>query len=149
MKAYARLTQHWAETAAEMTTIRQDEEALAQLEAQYGITLPEEFRDYLSCTCPKDDFCMDWATAWWPLERIKSVSAEYEGPLKNPIVAANAGSYLFFADFAIWCYAWAINCGYDEHRGRVVVIGASGDRFVADCFGAFVDQFIEDPFSVA
>ena len=148
MKAYVRLTRHWAQTAAEMTTIRQDEASLAQLEARYGITLPEEFRDYLSCASPKDEFCVDQFTAWWPIERIRSIPQEC-GDIENPAVAANAGNYLFFADFAVWCYAWAINCGHDEHRGRVVVIGSSDDRFVADSFGAFVDQYIEDPFSVA
>lgn len=148
MKAYARLTRHWAQTGAEMTTICQDEEALAQLEARYGIALPEAFRDYLRCACPRDGFCMDQATTWWPLERIKSLPQEC-GDIENPAVAANAGNYLFFADFAVWCFAWAINCGHDEHRGKVVVIGSSGDRFVADSFGAFVDRYIEDPRSVA
>jgi hypothetical protein len=51
----------------------------------------------------------------------------------------------FFADYLIWCWAWAIVCGDDENRGRVVVISGH-DRFVADSFAQFVDLHISDPY---
>jgi hypothetical protein len=65
------------------------------------------------------------------------------------LVARDASKYLFFADYMIWCWAWAIACGDGEHRGRVAVINGVSDRFVADSFGQFVDRYILDKNSVA
>jgi hypothetical protein len=57
--------------------------------------------------------------------------------------------YLFFADYIIWCWAWAIACGDDDNRGRIAVINGLSDHFVADGFGQFVDRYILDKNSVA
>jgi hypothetical protein len=82
-------------------------------------------------------------TTWWSLDRIKNVANEYEHPIRNAVIARDAAKYLFFADYSIWCWAWAIACGDDENWGRVVVISGN-DRIVADSFAQFVDRYIDD-----
>jgi hypothetical protein len=85
---------------------------------------------------------------WWPLDRIKNIPEEYAHEIKNDRVARDASRYLFFADYMIWCWAWAIACGDNEDRGRIVVVGAS-DVFVADSFAQFVDRYTKNALSVA
>ena len=84
---------------------------------------------------------------WFALDRIKSVTEEYEHTIDDQTIAENAGTYLFFADYSIWIWAWAISCGEGKDRGRIVVF-FSADRVVADNFAQFVDRFIEDSFQL-
>ena len=63
--------------------------------------------------------------------------------ITDATIVRDAAKFIVFADYGIWCFAWAIDCGEDENRGRVVVISGQ-DRFVADSFAEFVDRFIED-----
>jgi hypothetical protein len=85
---------------------------------------------------------------WWNASEIKSVPEDYTHDLKNPIVAKDPGRFLFFADYCMWCWAWAIGCGDDEHRGKVAVIGSQTDRIVADSFSEFIDLYVADPSAV-
>jgi hypothetical protein len=125
-------------------TIELEERQVAQLEQKYGVRLPDEFREYLLHACPKNDYCMDDnATDWWRLERIKGIAEENEHPIGNPVIARLAPTSLFFADWAVWCMAWAIVCESGEHYGRVVVFNVD-ERFVADSFGQFVDLYMQD-----
>ena len=121
------------------------QESVDRVEARYGIRFPDDFRDYLLHSCPKDDFenADDEYTAWWPLDRLKNIPDEYPHTITDPMIGKNAAKYIFFADYSIWCWAWAINCSDDKNRGRVAVIGGP-DFFVADSFDEFVDRYIED-----
>jgi hypothetical protein len=78
------------------------------------------------------------------LDRIKNIVDEYPHKVTYETIARDASKYLFFADYCIWCWAWAIACGDDENSGRVVVISGR-DRFVADSFAQFADLYISDP----
>jgi len=114
------------------------------LERRTGLTLPEDFRRYLLMLSPGSENIDDEMTTWWPTGRIRMIPEEYAHPIAQPQVAALAGRYLFFADFSFWCWAWAIACTEDENHGRVVLIGASPDRFVAESFDAFVTLYLHD-----
>lgn len=123
---------------------------MATLEAKYGIRLTDDFREYLLQSCPKDDTATDNNIIdWWQLTRIKTIAEEYEHPIRNPIVVTAERKYLFFADYCIWCWAWAIGCGDDDNRGRIVVINGISDHFVADSFAQFVDRYVENPWQLA
>jgi hypothetical protein len=94
--------------------------------------------------CPNCDYVMDdFHGIWWSLARIKNIPNEYEHNIGEPAVARSAATYLFFADYLIWSSAWAIACGDDENRGRIVSIG-SPDRFVADSFAEFVERYVKN-----
>ena len=144
MKPYERLQRHWCDTGARIITTEQSEEIVRNLEQKYSITLPDDFREYLGLCCPKDDHCYDEEISWWPMDRIKNIVEEYKHEVTERTIAQHAEKYIFFADYAIWCWAWAIACGKDENWGRVVVISGR-DRFVADSFSEFVDRYIDDP----
>ena len=87
---------------------------------------------------------------WWGLPRILNIPDEYDSwqAIKNPDVLANAAKYLFFADYCVWCWAWAIDCSETANRGRIAVIGGS-DPFVADSFAEFVDRYSRNPVGVS
>jgi SMI1 / KNR4 family (SUKH-1) len=146
LKPFQRLQRYWIDSGANIQTTAISEDAVAALERRYGVALPNDFREYLLKSCPQGND-NGWPVEWWSLDRIKNIPEEYEYKIENASVARSAGPYLFFADYMIWCWAWAIACGNDENRGRVVVIGAS-DNFIADSFGQFVDRYIDDELSV-
>ncbi|MEI9851687.1 MAG: SMI1/KNR4 family protein [Sphingomonas sp.] len=120
---------------------------VAALERRYGIAIPEDFRDYLLRACPAEDL---WDAGsghdfiWWGLGRIKNIPDEYEQPIRNPEIASEAHRYLFFSDYCIWFWAWAICCSDGPNRGKVAVIGDS-ERFVANSFAQFVETYRTRP----
>jgi len=148
-EACSLLSNWWRETG-EMPPAAETGEATARkIEQRYGITLPDDFRAYVARTAPNEDFWDDGDGIWWNPARIKNIPEEYEHPLTNPDIAQRAGSYLFFADFMIWCWAWAICCDDSADRGKVAVITGAGDRIVANTFTDFVKAYIADSLSVS
>ena len=152
LKPYEQLRKHWDDTRAGIETTSHDESEVAALEARYGIRLPGDFREYLLMGSPLEEWDA-WdneMVTWWGLPRILNVPEEYDHwqTIKNPDVLSNATKYLFFADYCIWCWAWAIECGEGPNRGRVVIIGGD-DPFVADSFAEFVTRYSLDPVGVS
>ena len=142
---HVKLAEWWSATSSGITVNKNDPVSVAALEERYGIALPTDFRTYLICGCPQNDPSWDnELTNWWPIDRIKNIPDEYNHDLTSSIIKDVADKSLFFADFSIWCWAWAICCDEGEHRGKVAVIGA-GDRFVATSFNEFVERYIADP----
>jgi hypothetical protein len=113
------------------------------------VTLPEDFRAYLLQAAPAKQFWDDGDINWWPPARIANIPDEYEYSVGDRLVAVNARSYLFFADYMIWSWAWAICCGDGEDRGKVVVIGRKPDHIIANSFTEFAEAAIRDPLSVS
>lgn len=110
--------------------------------------MPEDFRKYLLRCAPEEIFWDAEDTIWWPPDRVKNIPDEYEYPTGNPLISQKkAPTYLFFADFMIWCCAWAICCEEGPDRGKVAVIGGHPDHFVADSFTEFVIAYVADPHS--
>lgn len=148
MKPHEKLQYYWldANVPFQAAPPALAEQAAVRLEHTYGINLPEAFRDYLVFSCPLDDSTVDEdMTNWWSLARVKSITDEYPYTISNAQIATDAATYLFFADGLIWSWAWAIDCGEGENRGRVAVISGDDDHFVADSFSEFVDRYIEEP----
>ncbi len=84
----------------------------------------------------------DEGTRWWPLADIKTVRQEC-GDKPKSALNAQRNDLIVFADFLIWCYAWAIDCSQGLNRGRVAVIGGK-DRYIADSFDDFLDRYLRD-----
>ena len=152
LKPYERLRKHWDVTKAGVETISHEESEVGALEARYGLRLPDDFRDYLLHSCPRGEWT-EWDESliiWWGLSKIRNIPEEYDHwtTIKNPNVLADAAKYLFFADYCIWCWAWAIDCGEGANRGRIAAIGG-GDRFVADSFAEFVVRYSLNPIGVS
>ena len=145
MKAYPELQQAWAETKAGTSTEPIPEQLVVDLERRYNIGLPDDFRQYLRLSSPVGDAMDNETIAWWNFGQIKNIPEEY--PHELGAVITNAGKeYLIFADYCIWCWAWAISCANDETRGKVALIaGPTYDRFLADSFSDFVQKYLSDP----
>jgi hypothetical protein len=126
----------------------ESEARVGALESRYGIRIPEDFRRYLLGRALSDEYTDDEMTAWWSLNRIQSIRDEYKDGTGNPAIAEEADAYLFFADYLIWCWAWAICSSQGPNRGRIAFIG-SPDGFVADSFTEFVDRYLRDPAGMA
>lgn len=131
------------------------EPRVAALEARYGIRIPEDFRRYLIEVAASIGEAMsdDDLMTWHGLAGVRSLPEELAAisneppppkPSDNPAIAAEEGSYLFFADYMIWCWGWAVCCSDGPNRGRVAFI-SDCDGFVADSFTAFVQAYVRDP----
>jgi hypothetical protein len=139
----------WLRAQGDIWTRTHAGASVDSLESRYGIRIPEDFRRYLIDLAPRLEFTDDEATAWWPLGRIRSLPEEYEHGSNNAAIAAEAGTYLFFADYLIWSGAWAVCCSEGPNRGRVAFIGGQPDGFVADSFTEFVALYLRDPAGIA
>ena len=146
-RAHEILTAWWASHGGVPEKAQSAEAAVRDLERKYGLALPEDFRDYLLNCAPREIVNDDEFTFWWPPGEIRNIPDEYQQPIRNPRIAAKAPSYLFFADYSIWCCAWAICCEDGPDRGKVMVVGET-DHFVADSFTAFIQAYVADPNSV-
>lgn len=125
------------------------EAEVAAVERRYGVRLPTDLRSHLLRLGPRESAVWDdELILWWPASRLRNMPDEYPQGSENPVVAREANRYIFFADYSIWCWAWAICCGDGAQRGKVAVIGASGDAFIADSFADFVTRYLRDPMSI-
>ena len=146
---HVKLAEWWSATSSGIAVKNNDPASIAKLEERYGVSLPTEFRTYLWCGCPQNDPSWDnELTNWWPIYRIRNVTDEYSSLIRLSAINDAPDKFIFFADYSIWAWAWAICCDEGEHRGKVAVIGG-GDRFVASSFDEFVDRYIADPAGVA
>ena len=83
----------------------------------------------------------DEGTRWFPLADIKTVREEcgdWEGES-----ALDSSNLIVFADYMIWCYAWAIDCSETDDRGKIALI-TGDDHYVADSFDAFLERYLHD-----
>lgn len=111
------------------------------LEERYSVQLPDDFRRYLLAAMPHGN---DWdaeGTRWFPLTEIKSLREECAD--WETASALDSDKLLVFADFLIWCYAWAVDCSDTVNRGRVALI-TGNDHYVADSFDEFLGCYLRD-----
>jgi len=141
------LAARWGTTDAALAPTFDAERIVADLEQRYGISIPEDFRLYLLNVAPSGYYMDDIGTTWWTLDDIKNIPDECgeapHGDGSDPAIAAEAKHYLVFADFLLWCYAWAICCSDGEHRGKIALI-SDRDQFIADSFAHFVELELND-----
>ena len=124
------------------------EATIERIEQSYNVKLPEDFRDYLLELIPDEDFWDSEDVIWWSADRLKNIPEEYEHEITDTRIAASATRYIFFADYCIWMWAWAICCDEGQDYGKVAMIGGAG-QFVANSFTEFVEAYVVDPFSVS
>lgn len=142
-EAHLALAKRWGTNDPALAPMPDAERRVAELEQRYGISIPEDFRLYLLTTAPSGYYADEIVTAWWTLNEIRNIPDECGKEMlsgrRDPAIVAEEDHYLIFADFLIWCYAWAICCSDSEHRGKIALVGGD-DRFVADSFAQFVEM---------
>lgn len=117
------------------------------LEARYGIRVPGDFRAYLIATMPKGNEWDSEGTNWWPLADLKSARDECAG-WEGGTGLQDDDKVIVFADYLIWCFAWAIDCSEGINRGKVIVLTGTTNPRVAENFDDFLDRYVRDPSSV-
>jgi len=124
------------------------EQEIVAVEQRYDLRLPDDLRLHLKRMGPGEtEIWDDELILWWPTGRLRNLPDEYPQGSRNPDIAAEANRYVFFADYSIWCWAWAICCSDGKNRGKVAAISA-GDAFVADSFSDFAARYLADPMSI-
>ena len=138
---YEKLQTYWRGNT-DVGTMGVSAEKVAGLEDRLKLSFPLDFRRYLLRSAPSKDHLDKETTFWWTFAKITDVSVQREwlSTLKAQRFAMVEWEYLCFADWAINCHAWAINCSNNASRGQVVVIGDGS--VVANSFAAFVDGHI-------
>ena len=140
---HQKLIQEWKKQNYNIGIGPSKEEDIVSLEEKYDIKLPQDFRSYLLYSCP-EPHGGEWdenLISWWPLQDIKNSPDEYNKTVKNLEVDKDSKQYLFFADYCLWAWAWAICCKPGKNYGRIVWIGDGG--FVANSFTEFVNIYVE------
>lgn len=141
MDAHVRLSEWWLQTGNEVPAGPAPDGTIDALCRRYDLSLPVDFRAYLSFSSPKWENWDDNMGNWWPVERIRNAPDEYSHRLDPPL--PNEGrKCLFFLDYCIWCWAWAISCEEGASFGNVFLIGGPGASAVANSFTEFVDLYI-------
>ena len=121
-----------------------DDKRLSDLEQRYDVRIPEDFRAYLKAAMPAGNSFDGEGTRWWPLDEIKSVREEC-GSQTGYDPAKGDDRRLVFADYLIWCWAWAVDCSDGPNRGRILLVSDT-NRYVAESFDDFLDRYIRsDP----
>jgi len=122
------------------------------LERRYGITLPEDFKLYLTLYALSQDW-MDPVSMvfFWRLDRLWSLRDELAHDTSSYTllaeIATESDQYIVFADFLDWCgYGYAICCSDSPNRGRVALIGSVDipDGFIARDFAEFLKHVADD-----
>ena len=147
MDAHIKLREWWARTGADVTTWPAPDAAIVPITQRYDLTLPEDFHRYLAMGSPVAENWDDQMGNWWPVGRIKNMPDEYKHALPS-FIPNHGRKFLFFLDYCIWCWAWAISCEEGPTFGKVVLINGTNAAFVADTFSEFVDRYITDWASV-
>ncbi|MEP9401618.1 SMI1/KNR4 family protein [Sphingomonas sp. VNH70] len=148
---YAALGGRWASSDPFIYTRHRTRAAADALEQRYALRLPEDFRAYLGHAAPAATFMDDFGTQWWGVADIKPLSeecADWKAEDIGRTIMAESGAYLVFADYLLWCYAWAICCSDGPNRGRIALIGGGRDAFVADDFRTFVRMALVDDVTI-
>lgn len=138
----------WGATSAGIEVRSVSAAEIEEFERRCGLTLPVSFQAYLRVASPVEEASWDnELTNWWPFGDLCSVAEGYEHELAHGI-ANYREKLLLFADWSIWCWAWALNCAAGPDHGKVAVIGGENDHFVAESFDDFIERYIKDDPSI-
>ena len=121
-------------------------EALSAFERRYSVALPPAMRNYFQIADGNSDMDKDFFT-FWPLREMKLVSEELADPIHTD--ALDYPTCFIFADYLLWCFAYAIRLTADaEADGPVYLVGGGPPVVVADTFLEFMQKYAADPDSL-
>ena len=117
-------------------------ETIRAFEQRYNVQLPEEVRAYFAhLNGMPERGCDSEFVQFWPLERVRSVADELRH--QEP-VPPSAEQYFCFADYSVWCNAYAVRLSADGAGPADVVAVYSGTDLIpaASSFSEFLRQYI-------
>ncbi len=122
---------------------------IQSFESKYRVRLPGDLREYLLTIDGMEDELDAGINRFWPLAMIKPVHEELSDI--NPDRWAYPGCFLF-VDHLILSLAWAVELRNEpsELSGPVFQV-TGGDhpvRQIAPSFAAFLEMYLQNPFSI-
>jgi hypothetical protein len=114
-----------------------------------GVRLPPDVRAYFATLNGTRDDAMDQELiSFWSLDRVRSAAAELEH--QEP-VSPEASEFFCFADYSIWCHAYAVRLSADGTAPTEVAVVNDGRDLipVASSFSAFLRAYLSDARRVA
>jgi len=124
-------------------------DAIAAFQSKYHVILPTDVRDYFMATDGTGDDSDDEMYRFWPLAEVK--------PVHDELGDTQHGSYrdrfaypdcFVFADYCIWCWAYAFKLTDDPTQPapvfRVTASDPPGEQ-MASSFREFMAQYADDP----
>lgn len=146
--AHLALAAWWRDTGERVAPSANALARVRDIESRYGLSLPEDFRNYLLETAPAEDLSDRAGMAWWPLDRVTSVAEQCNRPVEGT-PADEEDSWLFFVDYMDWLWGCAICCSAGPDRGKIAAIGGgTPDLIIAASFSEFVEQYLQDPIAI-
>jgi cell wall assembly regulator SMI1 len=138
-----KLVAHWAsqKLVASPGALPQ---AVRTFEANHGVILPDDLRNYFLRHDGMDQDAKGFS--FWPLARVRP-AAEELAELSSTETPVELDGYFAFADYLVWCWAWAIRLTADPAGSNSVIMIGTGDGVplkVASSFGEFVDLYLEN-----
>jgi cell wall assembly regulator SMI1 len=138
-----KLVAHWAsqKLVASPGALPQ---AVRKFEANHGVILPDDLRNYFLRHDGMDQDAKGFS--FWPLARVRP-AAEELAELSSTETPVELGGYFAFADYLVWCWAWAIRLTADPAGSNPVIMIGTADGVplkVASSFGEFVDLYLEN-----
>lgn len=127
-----------------------DPSKIQAFESKYGVRLPNDMQEYFLTVDGMEELPFDPAyNRFWPLAMVKPVSEELSENHSDSL--ALPGCFLF-VDHLIWSFAWAVELRNEpsELSGPVFQV-TGGDhpvRQIATSFTAFMEMYLQDPFSI-
>jgi hypothetical protein len=111
-------------------------------EAQCGIRLPSDVRAYFALLNGMDDNALDADLInFWSLKRVRSVAEEFahQEPAPPP-----ANTFFCFADYSVWCNAYAVRLSENGSEPAPVVAVYSGVDLIpsSESFVAFLRAYV-------
>ena len=117
-------------------------EAVRAFEARCGVRLPADVRAYFEAFNGTGDDVLDREfVAFWSLDRVRTVAEElgHQEPVPPP-----ADAFYCFADYSVWCNAYAVRLSADGGAATEVVAVYSGVDLipVAPSFADFLRGYL-------
>src|SRR5580765_4717058 len=114
--------------------------ALADLEFRFRLKLPADVRAFYSRMDGTDMLDADHGLiTLWPLDRWNRLDQEV--PKYAKAVLADA---IVFADYSLWCWAYAAQFEPGSERMTVHIIGGSASGPIAETFTEFLELIVND-----
>lgn len=138
------LKNHWLSKGLEVNPGVSTEE-LTAFESRYQVLLPADLRDYVLAVNGMAEGVMDDALIrFWSLNEVKPMPEEAPA-YADPAYIQDPKSLFFFADYSIWCHAYAIRLSSNsETANPVIVIGGEKPTRMYDSFSELVSDYLTD-----
>jgi len=116
---------------------------LDQFEKRYSVALPSSMREYFQVANGTSDMANDYYQ-FWALKDVKLVREELVDSCHTDRL--DYPHCFIFADYLLWCWAYAVELSADaELGGSVYILDGNKKRIIASSFLDFMQRYAINP----